>query len=301
MSRPAELNIPVLNVKVANASVPLVNVVVLVRDRVNVSPKVVVPDVLLIVSAPNVVLVFDVIVPVPTIVAVNPVNVPPLLNIRSPTIDNAVVGIVNAVVPKLSLLNQLPVVIVAMEAPVVNVKLGALVEEPAVVPNVRVLVLLISATVKPPVVAVYVKLVAVAISNTVVAAVVCVNAILPVPNDIALVTAPDELNIPVVNVKLANANVPLVSVVVPVATNARAVAKVVVPAVLLIVSAAIVLPVALVIVPVPTIVAVRPVYTAPTPPLNVKLFKFNAVVPGLNVVVPKLSKLNQLPVVNATL
>lgn len=48
------------------------------------------------------------------------------------------------------------------------------------------------------------------------------NAILPVPNVIDLVLALEELNIPVVNVKSANAKVPAVRVYVPVAVSAYA-------------------------------------------------------------------------------
>jgi len=62
------------------------------------------------------------------------------------------------------------VVIVATDAPVVNVKFGALVDVPPVVPQVKVLVLLIAATLNPPV-PVYVKPVSVAMLNTTVAAV----------------------------------------------------------------------------------------------------------------------------------
>jgi len=120
---------------------------------------------------------------------------------------------------------------------------------------------------------------------------VVANTILFVPKLIARVFVLDELNIPVVSVKVANANVPLVNVVVPVTTVAKSVAKVVVPDVLAIVSAAIVLPVAPVIVPVPTMLAVKLVYAAPTPPLNVKLFKFNVVRPGSKVEVLKLNVL----------
>ena len=69
------------------------------------------------------------------------------------------------------MLNQLAVVNVAIDAPVVNVKFGALAEVPPVVPQVNVLVALIATTVNPPV-PVYVKPVSVAILNTVVAAVV---------------------------------------------------------------------------------------------------------------------------------
>ena len=61
-------------------------------------------------------------------------------------------------------------VIVATDAPVVNVKFGALVDVPPVVPQVKVLVLLIAATLNPPV-PVYVKPVSVAMLNTTVAAV----------------------------------------------------------------------------------------------------------------------------------
>lgn len=63
------------------------------------------------------------------------------------------------------------VVIVAIDAPVVNVKFGALVEVPPVVPHVKVFVALIATTVNPPV-PVYVKPVSMAMLNTVVAAVV---------------------------------------------------------------------------------------------------------------------------------
>jgi len=77
----------------------------------------------------------------------------------------------NVVVEKFKSLNQLLVVNVGIEAPDVNVKLGAVVmEPPAVDPHVSVLVTLI-AVVKPPVPD-QVKLVKSAILNTVVAAVV---------------------------------------------------------------------------------------------------------------------------------
>jgi len=199
----------------------------------------------------------------------------------------------DVVVPKFNVLNQLPVVKVGIDAPLVRDKFGLLVAVPPVVPNTKVLVLDIIA-VNPPPVAVYVNPVAVAILNTVVAAVVCANTMLLVPNVIARVFELFELNIPVVKSNPFRFSVPLVNVVVAVASaNANWSPKVVVP-VLLIVNAAIVL-VLLIIVPVPTIVAVRPVYVPVV--LNVKLFKFKLIVPGLNVVVPKLSVLNQLPVV----
>ncbi len=69
------------------------------------------------------------------------------------------------------MLNHPAVVIVATDAPVVNVRFGALDDVPPVVPQVNVLVLLIAATLNPPV-PVYVKPVSVAILNTTVAAVV---------------------------------------------------------------------------------------------------------------------------------
>ena len=171
VSRPDELNIPVLNVKVPNANVPLVNVVVPVAAKENVVPRVVVPEVLAIVNNASVVLVLLVIVPVPTMVAVKLVNVPPLLNVN-PFKFNDVAAIVNTVLPKLNVLNQLPVVNVNTDVPLpVNDRFGALVIEPPVVPNVNVLVL-VEGLVNPPVVAVTVNPVTIAIFNTVVAAVV---------------------------------------------------------------------------------------------------------------------------------
>ena len=81
-----------------------------------------------------------VIVPVPTIVAVNAVYVPLLDNVN-PFKFNVVVPGLNEVVPKSNVLNQLAVVSVATLAPVVNVKFGALdVVPPAVLPQVNVLV-----------------------------------------------------------------------------------------------------------------------------------------------------------------
>jgi hypothetical protein len=112
------------------------------------------------------VLPFVLIEPVPTIVGAKSVNVPPLLNVNEFKF-NEVDGTVNAVVPKFNVLNQLPAVNVPILVPLpVNDKLGALVVEPSVVPNVNVLVTDI-AVVKPPV-PVQVNPVAVAIDNTVV-------------------------------------------------------------------------------------------------------------------------------------
>ena len=100
---PVELNIPVVNVNPFNANVPLVNVVVPVAANVNVAPSEVVPEVLLIVRAPKVVLPLLVIVPVPTIVAVSVLNVPPLLNVSEFKFNTVVPGL-NIVVPKLNVL-----------------------------------------------------------------------------------------------------------------------------------------------------------------------------------------------------
>ena len=92
-------------------------------------------------------------------------------NVRFPTMFNVVVPGLKVVVPKFKFLNQLPVVNVGMEAPVVNVKLGALVTVPPVVPQVNVLVALIATTVNPPE-PVFKNPVRSAMLNTVVAAVV---------------------------------------------------------------------------------------------------------------------------------
>ena len=82
-----------------------------------------------------------------------------------------VAAMVDDVVPKLNVLNQLAVVSVGIEAPEVNVKFGALVDVPPVVPQVKVLVTDIAATANPPE-PVYVKPVSVAMLNTTVVAVV---------------------------------------------------------------------------------------------------------------------------------
>ena len=124
-------------------------------------------------------------------------------------------------------LNQLVVVNVCVEEPLVIDKLGALAVEPLVVPKVNVLVVL-AALLKPPV-PVQVKLVAVPMFSTVVAAVVCANTMVPEPNAMARVVELLELNWPVVNVNPARANVPLFNVVALVAAVLRAPAKVVVP------------------------------------------------------------------------
>lgn len=203
---------------------PLVNVVVLVAAKDSGAANVVVPEVLLIINDTNVVLLLLVIVPVPNMVGVMVVYVPVADNVKSPAMFNAVVPGLNAVVPKFRLSNQLAVVNVATLAPVVNVKLGALVTEPpAVAPKLNVLVLLMAAAINPPA-PVRVNPVAVAILRTVVAAVVWVRFIFPavvLPNPIERTPAPVELNIPVVNTTpSANVNVPAVNVYVPVTVNA---------------------------------------------------------------------------------
>ena len=149
-----------VKLNVAKLIVPAVIVKVV---QFNAAANVVVPAPLLITNGPNVVLVFGVIVPVPRIVAVKLVNTPAPLDKVKLFKFKFVVERVNAVVPKLSVLNQLPVVSVATDEPLLNVKFGALVEEPPVVPNINVLVTDII-LVNPPV-PVYVKLVASVISN----------------------------------------------------------------------------------------------------------------------------------------
>lgn len=104
---------------------------------------------------------------------------PPEDNVN-PLRFNEVTPIANVVVPKSRLLNQPPVSIVAADAPLINVKLGALVAEPpAVVPNVNLLPKLIVLT-KPPV-PVQVKPVAVAILKLLCEPVRFANTILLVP------------------------------------------------------------------------------------------------------------------------
>ena len=146
-----ELNIPVVNVFPLRSNIPDVNVVVALVTNDKLPPtNVVVPEVVLIVND-AIVLLFGVIVPVPTIFAVKPVNVPLVDNVN-PRKFNDVVGTANAVVPKLNVLNQLPVVNVPIDVPLpVNVKLGEFVDEPPELePKAYVLVVDASA-VKPPV------------------------------------------------------------------------------------------------------------------------------------------------------
>jgi hypothetical protein len=98
-----ELNMPVVKLNPLSASVPVVNVVVLVAVNEKLSPKVVVIPVPLIVNEAKVVLVLLVIVPVPTIVGVKVVNVPPLDNVNPFKFNDVIPGS-KAVVPKLNVL-----------------------------------------------------------------------------------------------------------------------------------------------------------------------------------------------------
>jgi hypothetical protein len=75
---------------------------------------------------------------VPRIDSDNEVYVPPLANVNEFTFTVVVAGVL--VVPvKSNILNQLPEVIVGIDAPEVNARLGALVDVPPVVPHVNVL------------------------------------------------------------------------------------------------------------------------------------------------------------------
>lgn len=169
-------------------------------------------------------------VPLDSNVAVKLVNVPPPDNV----IDckfNVVAANVNAVVPKFNDLNQLPVVNVGIAVPnPVKVKFGALDIEPAVVPNVNVLVT-DAAAVNPPVVAVSVSPVTPAISTLVAAAVVVVSIILLVPNDIVRVFVLAELNVPTDKLPPFNVIVPAVKKYALVVLNVNAAVNVNVPAV----------------------------------------------------------------------
>lgn len=143
------------------------------------------------------------------------VYTPPEESVRFPAMFSAVVPGLKLVVPKVKFLNQLPVVIVATEAPVVNVTFTAFAVDPPVVPNVNVRVLAMFATVNPPG-PVYENPVTIAILNTTVAAVVWVRLMFPavvVPNATDRVLTFVELNIPVFTVTpSARVNVPAVKV-----------------------------------------------------------------------------------------
>ena len=206
-------------------NVPLVYVAVLEQVKLNppksmvpavivkvvhsaASDNVVVPTPLLIVNG-AIVFPLEMILPVPLIVAVNEVYVPLLDNVNPFKLSDVVPGL-NEVVPKSNVLNQLPVVSVAILAPVVNVRLGALDVVPSVWPQVNVFVAAILATVNPPV-PVRVNPVRVAILNTVVPAVCATGAdrsILAVPKVIARVLLVFELNIHAVRVNPFKLSVP---------------------------------------------------------------------------------------------
>ena len=285
------LNVPVVNVYPARSNVPFVKVVATVAVvNVTAPASVVVPPGQLTVIS-TIGLPLGVNVPVLPKIAVNPVNVPPELNVKLPKVNDVVPGL-KAVVPKSTLLKKLVLVSVCTAVPdPVNVKLTPLAIVPVVEAQLNVRVIL-AAAVKPPV-PVKEKLVAVRISRLTAPAVVVANTILPDPNAILRTPEPVETNVPVVSVNPARSSVPAVNVVTAVAVvNVTAPASVVVP-VLLIVSAGIGWPLG-VNVPVPPKIAVNPVYVPPE--LNVKLPRVNDVVPGSNAVVPK-STLLKKPVV----
>ena len=86
------------------------------------------------------------IVPVPLVVALNELYVPLPDNVKLFKFSDVVPGS-NAVAPKSNVLNQLPEVIVATLAPVLNVRFGALdADPPLVLPKPNVLALLMSFT-----------------------------------------------------------------------------------------------------------------------------------------------------------
>ena len=178
-------------------------------ESVNAADNVTVPAPLLTTRA-TIVFALLVIVPVPAAVIDKLVYVPPAAKVKLPvtfTVDTAGVAVDPV---KSKLLNQLPVVIVGIDAPLFIEKLGAVVMEPlAVDPHVNVPVTTI-AVVNPPVPD-QVKLVRSAILKTTAAAVVFARTILNVLKTIDRATVPDEANAPVC--KLApNVNVPAVSV-----------------------------------------------------------------------------------------
>ena len=131
---------------------------------------------------------------------------------------------------KFNALNQLPVVNVIIAEPLVIDKFGALVTVPLVVPKVNVRVTDASVT-NPPVVADCVKLVTSAILRTVVAAVVVVNIMLFEPKLIERITAPVDMNEPVVKLNPFKTIDPQVNVYAPVVVNAYALPTTNVPAV----------------------------------------------------------------------
>jgi hypothetical protein len=270
---PVLVKVPLFKVSNEISNVPCVNVSAV---TLNASYNVVVP-VLLIIRDGKVVLPLLVMVPVPTIVGVKAVNVPPLDNVN-PFNFNAVVPMVNAVLPKLNVLNELPVVNVAIElfACEIKVKFGELVDVPLeeTLPNVNVRVKDI-VEIKPPVPE-QEKLLATGINNTFAPAVVVDSIILLLPNSIARVVELLLLNVPVVKVYELRFIVPLVSVVIALAATLTLLNSVVTfDEPLLIVKRAIFFSLVL-IVPAPLVVTLKPVNVAALD--NSKEFTFSAVV-----------------------
>ena len=190
-----ELKIPVVRSLPLRSRVPAVSVVVAVAISDWLPPNVNVPPGMLTPNPANCLLNCGVKVCVLVNVGVRPVYVPPEARVNVLTNMDVAAG-VDVVLPKLKELNQLPVVMVGIAAPVVNVKFGALAAEPpAVDPKLNVLVTPRS-DMNPPLPAI-VKLVASAMLNTVVAAVAFVNVILLLLKLIDLVPVPVETKVPV--------------------------------------------------------------------------------------------------------
>lgn len=130
---PVEVNVPVVNVNPFNASVPVANDVVPVRDNASFKVVVLVVPSVTLMTRPAISLPLLVILPSLNVVTIKLVYVPPLDNNKLLTFT--LVAAANAVVPKLSVLKKLPVVSVCTAVPdPVNVKFGS--NPPAVVdPN----------------------------------------------------------------------------------------------------------------------------------------------------------------------
>ena len=200
-----ELNVPIVKLLPPKSNVPAVTihwevpVYVCVASNVNVTPVPFTP------IPPNCLLNWGDQVCVLVKTGANPVYVPPVANVNVSTLTT--VPATELVVPvKVNALNQLPVVIVGILAPLVSDKLGALLAKPPVVPNVNVLVNDI-ALVKPPV-PVQVNPVALAISKLTSLEFGVANTILPEPNAMERVFELFELNRTTDNVKLAKSKVP---------------------------------------------------------------------------------------------
>lgn len=282
---PDEVNIPVFKLKPLSANVPLVIVVVALVTKVNASPSVVVPDVLLMFKA-AIVLAVETIVPVPTMFIVNPVYVPPVDNVKSPAIFNVAVAGVVLLPVKTKLFNQLAVVIVGIAAPLGINKLAVVVAEPPVVPIVYVLVIEASAL-KPPVPEEENK-VLFAILTTTAPTVVVIKLIKLAPNATDLAVATFELNIPVDKSKPLSVNAPFVNVVVSVAPVTNALPKLQPPPTPLNVIAPFIV--------VPLVVIVLPVVVA----LNVIAPVLLQTVPATNDIEPVTANVGVVPVAKVT-